>query len=105
MPRPSHPPCFDHPNNTGRRVQTMQLLITQFSPNTNNSILLIHFKLQAKKKKTTRKAVTNNDDGDADDYDNDDNDGSILLEMLNFLPFCKSNRTFLFKLVTNSNES
>jgi hypothetical protein len=27
MPRPSHPPCFDHPNNTGRRVQTMQLLI------------------------------------------------------------------------------
>jgi hypothetical protein len=32
MPRPSHPPCFDHPNNTGRRVQTMQLLIMQLSP-------------------------------------------------------------------------
>jgi hypothetical protein len=31
MPRPSHPPCFDHPNNTGRRVQTMQLLIMQLS--------------------------------------------------------------------------
>jgi hypothetical protein len=34
MPRPSYPPCFDHPNNTGRRVQTMQLLIMQFSPTT-----------------------------------------------------------------------
>jgi hypothetical protein len=32
MPRPSHPPCFDHPNNTGRRVQALQLLIMQFSP-------------------------------------------------------------------------
>jgi hypothetical protein len=32
MPRPSHPPCFDHPNITGWRVQTMQLLIMQFSP-------------------------------------------------------------------------
>jgi hypothetical protein len=27
MSRPSHPPCFDYSNNTGRRVQTMQLLI------------------------------------------------------------------------------
>jgi hypothetical protein len=32
MPRLSQPPCFDHPNNTGRRVQTMQLLIMQFTP-------------------------------------------------------------------------
>jgi hypothetical protein len=32
MPCPSHPPCLDHPNNTGQRVQTMQLLIMQFSP-------------------------------------------------------------------------
>jgi hypothetical protein len=32
MPRPSHPPCFHHPDNTGRRVQTMQLPIMQFSP-------------------------------------------------------------------------
>jgi hypothetical protein len=32
MSRPSHPPCFQHHNNTGRRVQTMQLLIMQFSP-------------------------------------------------------------------------
>jgi hypothetical protein len=31
MPRPSHPPCFDHSNNTRRKVQTMQLLIMQFS--------------------------------------------------------------------------
>jgi hypothetical protein len=31
MPRPNHPPCFDHPNNTGWRVQTMQLFIIQFS--------------------------------------------------------------------------
>jgi hypothetical protein len=35
MPRPSHPPCFDHPNNTGRRVQTMQLLRTD---NINSTI-------------------------------------------------------------------
>jgi hypothetical protein len=32
MTRPSHPPCLHHPNNTGWRVQTMQLLIMQFSP-------------------------------------------------------------------------
>jgi hypothetical protein len=31
MLRPSHPPCFDYPNNTGQRVQTVQLLIMQFS--------------------------------------------------------------------------
>jgi hypothetical protein len=31
MPRPSHPPCLHHPNNTGWGVQTMQLLIMQFS--------------------------------------------------------------------------
>jgi hypothetical protein len=30
MPRPSHPPYFDHSSNTARRVQTMQLLIMQF---------------------------------------------------------------------------
>jgi hypothetical protein len=32
MHHPSHPPCCDHPNNTGRRIQTMQLLMMQFSP-------------------------------------------------------------------------
>jgi hypothetical protein len=30
VPRPSHPPWFDHPNNIWWRVQTMQLLIMQF---------------------------------------------------------------------------
>jgi hypothetical protein len=25
IPCPSHPPCFDHPNNTGLRVQTISI--------------------------------------------------------------------------------
>jgi hypothetical protein len=40
MPRQSNPPCFDHPNNTGRRVQIMQLLIMKFSPTTCHFIPL-----------------------------------------------------------------
>jgi hypothetical protein len=40
MPRPSQPPCFDHPNNTGRRVQTMQLFIMQFFPTSCHFITL-----------------------------------------------------------------
>jgi hypothetical protein len=44
MPCPSHPPCFDHPNNTGQRVQTMQLLIMQLSPTTRHFIEFSHHK-------------------------------------------------------------
>jgi hypothetical protein len=32
MPRPSHPPLFDHPDNIWRRVQIMELLILLFFP-------------------------------------------------------------------------
>jgi hypothetical protein len=32
MTRPSHPPPFDHPNNSGWSVQVMKLLIMQSSP-------------------------------------------------------------------------
>jgi hypothetical protein len=41
IPRPSHYPCFDHPNNTGRRIQTMQLLIMQLflQPPVTSSLL------------------------------------------------------------------
>jgi hypothetical protein len=41
MRRLSHPPCFDHPDNTRRRVQTMQLLIMQFSPTSCHFMLFL----------------------------------------------------------------
>jgi hypothetical protein len=40
VPRPSHPPRFDHSNNFWWKVQTMQLLMMQFFPVSVTSSLL-----------------------------------------------------------------
>ena len=40
MPRPSHPPPFDHPNNVWWGVQIMKLNNMQFYPSSCNSSLL-----------------------------------------------------------------
>jgi hypothetical protein len=41
MPRPSHPPSLDHPNNICWSVQVMKLLIMQSSPASRHFLSLM----------------------------------------------------------------